>query len=111
VWGLSGFSLARMKDCLRLLRRRDSVVGIATGYGVVGEWVGVRGPARPRIFSAQSRPALSCVRRPGREAGHSPPAGACVQKTWIYASTAPHAFMFLCLGKHRDSFALLYFSL
>jgi hypothetical protein len=32
------------------------------------------------------------VKRPGREADHSPPASAKVKKMWIYASTLPYAF-------------------
>jgi hypothetical protein len=33
------------------------------------------------------------VKRPGREADHSPPASAEVKKLWIYTSTPPYAFM------------------
>jgi hypothetical protein len=32
------------------------------------------------------------VKRPGREADHSPPS-AEVKKMWIYTSTPPYAFM------------------
>jgi hypothetical protein len=60
------------------------------------------------LFSTSSRPALGStqppiqrvsgalspgVKRPGREAGHSPPASAEVKKMWIYTSTAPYTFM------------------
>jgi hypothetical protein len=60
------------------------------------------------LFSKSSRPALGStqppiqwvtadlspgVQRPGREADHSPPTGAEVNKMWIYTSTPPHAFM------------------
>jgi hypothetical protein len=43
------------------------------------------------------------VKRPGREADHSPPASAEVKKMWIYTPTPPHAFMAWCLiiVKHR----------
>jgi hypothetical protein len=38
--------------------------------------------------------ALSrAVKRPGREADHSPPTSTKVKKTWIYAPTPPYAFM------------------
>jgi hypothetical protein len=37
---------------------RDSVVGIATGYGLEDRGVGVRVPVGSRIFSTSSRPAL-----------------------------------------------------
>jgi hypothetical protein len=33
------------------------------------------------------------VKRPGREADHSPPTSAEVNKTWIYTSTPPYVFM------------------
>jgi hypothetical protein len=33
------------------------------------------------------------VKRPGREADHSPPASAEVNKMWIYTSTPPYTFM------------------
>jgi hypothetical protein len=37
---------------------RDSVVGIATGYGLDDRGVGVRVPVGSRLFSMSSRPAL-----------------------------------------------------
>jgi hypothetical protein len=33
------------------------------------------------------------AKRPGREAGHSPPASAEVKKKWIYTSNPSYAFM------------------
>jgi len=47
------------------------------------------------------------VKRPGREADHSPPSIAEVTNAWNYASTLEHVFMVWCLIKHRDKFALL----
>jgi hypothetical protein len=59
-------------------------------------------------FSMSSGPALGCtqppiqwvsealspgVKRPGREADHSPPTSAEVKKMWIYTSTPSYAFM------------------
>jgi hypothetical protein len=38
------------------------------------------------------------VKRPGREADHSPPASSEIKKMWIYTPTPPYAFM------HRDKF-------
>jgi hypothetical protein len=84
------------------------VVGIATGYGLDDRGVGSRVPVGSRMFSTSSRPALGStqppfqwvpgalspeIKRPGREADHSPPASAEVKKMWIYTSTAPYAFM------------------
>jgi hypothetical protein len=87
---------------------RDSAVGIATGYGL-GDWeVGVRVPVGSRIFThvvqtgSEVHPTSytmgtgSCfpeVKRPGREADHSPPTSAEVKKMWMYTSTPPYAFM------------------
>jgi hypothetical protein len=85
---------------------RDSVVSIATIYGLDDRRVGVRVLAGSRIFSSQNRPgrlwgppnllfngyggALSSgVKRPGREIDHSPPTSAEVKKMWISTST-PH---------------------
>jgi hypothetical protein len=50
------------------------------------------GPIRPPIEWVPE--ALSPgVKRPGREADHSPPTSAEVKKTWIYTSTPPYAFI------------------
>jgi hypothetical protein len=43
------------------------------------------------------------VKRPGREADHSPPSSAEVN-VWSYTSTPLYAFMAWCLVKHRDNF-------
>jgi hypothetical protein len=89
---------------------RDSVVGTATGYGLDDQGVGVRAPVGDKnfLFSTSSRSALEStqppiqsvpvavspgVKRPGREADHSPPASAEVKKIWIYTSSLPYAFM------------------
>jgi hypothetical protein len=91
---------------------RDSVVGIATSYGQDDRGVGVRVPVGSRIFCSPHRPDRlwtspnflfngyrglfrrgGGVKRPGREADHSPPASAEVKKMWIYTSTPPYAFM------------------
>jgi hypothetical protein len=37
------------------------------------------------------------VKRPRREAVHSPATSADVKETWIYTSTPPYAFMAYCL--------------
>jgi hypothetical protein len=88
---------------------RDSAVGIATGYGLDGRGVGIRVPVGARIFSSPRRPdgfwgppsllsngyrELSVgVKRPGREADHSPLTTADVKNTWIYTSTSPYVLM------------------
>jgi hypothetical protein len=99
--------------CTQQIRSRDSVVGIATGYGLDDWGVGVRvrssSPGRIKnfLFSMSSRSALGSTQpliqwvpgafspgeRPGREAYHSPPASAVVKIMWIYTFTPPYAFM------------------
>jgi hypothetical protein len=46
------------------------------------------------------------VRRPGREADHSPPSSAEVKNAWNYTSTPPYPSMTWCSvkKKHRDNF-------
>jgi hypothetical protein len=73
-------------------------------------WVRSSSPGRVKnfLFSTSSRPALGFtqppiqwapgalspgVKRPGREADHSPPASAEAKKIWIYTPTLPYAFM------------------
>jgi hypothetical protein len=99
-----------------LARSRDSIVGLATGYGLEDRGVGDGVPVGSRIFSSPRRPkpalgstqpptqcapgALSPgVKRQGREADHSPPASVEVKKIWIYTSTPTYTSV-----KHRDNF-------
>jgi hypothetical protein len=49
------------------------------------------------------------VKRPGREADHSPPSSAEVKNAWNYTSTlTDYVFMAWCLVKHRDNFTLTF---
>jgi hypothetical protein len=84
--------------------RGDKAVGIATGYELDGRRVGVQAPEGSRFFTSRSRPdrlwgsmgtegPCPGVKRPGREADHSPPNSAEVKKTWVYTSTPPYVFM------------------
>jgi hypothetical protein len=88
------------------VRSRDSAVGIATGYGLDDRGVGDRVPvgslhhvvqtgsgAHPASYTMGTGDSFSGVKRPGREADHSPPTNAEVKKMWIYTSTPPHGFM------------------
>jgi hypothetical protein len=88
-----------------VFRSRDSAVGIETGYGLNDQGVGVKSPGAGKNFhfSMSSKPALGPtqppiqwvpgVKRPGREADHSPPTSAEVKKTWIYTSTRLHGVL------------------
>jgi hypothetical protein len=81
-----------------IYRSRDSVVGIATGYGLDDRVVGVRFPVgSPCPDRLWGPPNLSwggggvypVVKRPGHEADHSPLTSAEVKKIWIYTTTSP----------------------
>jgi hypothetical protein len=61
------------------------------------------GPTQPPIQWVPGALSLG-VKRPGREADHSPPSSAEVKNAWSYTSTPPYAFMAWCLVKHRDNF-------
>jgi hypothetical protein len=75
---------------------RVSVVGIATGYGLDDRGVGVPSPGRVKkfLFSTSSRTTLSPgIKRPGREADHSPLTSAEVKKRWVYTPPPTYSFM------------------
>jgi hypothetical protein len=79
------------------IRSRDSVVSIATGYGLDDRGIGVSLPVILRIFSSRRparlwAPALSLeVKRPERQGDHSPPGSAEAKNMWIYTSTPAYA--------------------
>jgi hypothetical protein len=49
------------------------------------------------------------VKRPGREADHSPSCSAIVKNTWSYISTPQYVFMEWFLVKHRDNFTFTFY--
>jgi hypothetical protein len=82
---------------------RDSVAGMATGYGLGNRGVGVRVPvestsSRSAVVHPTSYPMCAVgsfpgVKQWGHETNHSPPASAKVKKMWICTSISPYAFM------------------
>jgi hypothetical protein len=81
------------------MKRRGTVVGIATGYGMDGRRVAVRVMAKATFSPLHVVQTLSgCwvatspgVKRPERDANQSPSTSAEVMNTWIYTSTPlPH---------------------
>jgi hypothetical protein len=81
---------------LSSLRSRDSVVGIATGYGRVKNFLHVAqtgSRVHPTSYPMGTGGFSSGVKRPGHEADHSPQASAEVTKMWIDTSAPPYIFM------------------
>jgi hypothetical protein len=111
VWSVGRYGSQRCVQKLLVLEKefmiplasRDSVVGIATTYGLddrgvefrvpVGQEFSSRCPDRlwsPPNLLSNGYLALSLgFKRPGREANHSLPVSAEVKKMWIYTSTPP----------------------
>jgi hypothetical protein len=103
---------------------RDSSVGIELGYGLDDRSSRVRFPAGAGNFSLHHRvqngsgahPA-SCpmgtggsfpgVKRPWREADHSPPSSDEVKNAWTISPLLQYVFMARCLAKHRDNFTFI----
>jgi hypothetical protein len=103
---------------------RSSSVGISVGYGLDDRGSSVLGFDSRRgmgifLFTTGSRTVVGTtqppiqwvpgalfleVKRPRREADHSPPSSAEVKNAWSYTSTPQYVFMAWCLAKHRDNF-------
>jgi hypothetical protein len=79
----------------RRLRSRSSSPGMIKNF--------LLSSSRPALGSTQPPiqwvPGAFCpgIRRPGREADHSPPASTKDKKMWIYTSTPPYVFKAKCL--------------
>jgi hypothetical protein len=81
----------------------ESVVGIATAYGLDGRGIGDRVPVEARFFLSPRHPDRflappSLLLSPGImrqvcEANHAPQTSAEVKNTWIYTSAPPYVFM------------------
>jgi hypothetical protein len=66
------------------------------------------GPTQPPIQWVPGVLSVG-VKRPGREADHSPPSSAEVKNAWRYTSTPQYVFMMWCLVKHRDNFTFTFY--
>jgi hypothetical protein len=94
--------------------------GIALGYGLDGRGfesqqslgiflfavsIPVLRPTQPRTQWVSGTIFLG-VKRPGREADHSPPSSAEVKNTWSYTSVPQYAFMAWCSVKAQGFYLL-----
>jgi hypothetical protein len=68
------------------------------------------GPTQPPIKWVRRALSLG-VKRPEREADHSPPSSAEVKNSWSYTATAQYVFMAWCLVNHKDNFTFSFFNL
>jgi hypothetical protein len=118
IWSLFGFaSVSQLHECVTKLVNY-SAVGTATGCGLSCRGVGPRVPVvtetvyRPCRLVWLQDPTSPCrlgtrtlyrvLKRPRREAQHTPPTGAEVRKTWMSAATPRHAFMVQRLVKEDN---------
>jgi hypothetical protein len=64
------------------------------------------GPTQPPVqwVSGTLSPG---VKRPEREADHSPSSSEEVKNTWIYTSIPPYTFMAWCLGNNSNNFTFM----
>jgi hypothetical protein len=100
---------------------RDSSVGIALGYGLDDRGSRVQFPAgagnfslhhcdqngsgaHPASYPMGTRGSFPGIKRPGREADHSPNLEPRSKNEWSYTSTPQYTLMAWCLVKHRDNF-------
>jgi hypothetical protein len=64
-------------------------------------------PTQPPIQWVPGTLSLG-IKRPGREADHSPPSSAEVKNAWSYTSTLQYVFIAWCLVKYRDNFTFTF---
>jgi hypothetical protein len=103
-----------------IVRSCDSSVSIALSYGLDDWGSRFRFPAgagkfyphhrvqngsgaHPASYSVGTGGSFHVVKRPGREADHSPPSSAEVKNVWSYISTPQYVLMAWCLVKHKDN--------
>jgi hypothetical protein len=67
------------------------------------------GPTQPPVKWAPGALSLE-VKRPGREADHSPSSSVKVKNAWLYTSTPQYAFMVWCSVKKKSTGMTLHFT-
>jgi hypothetical protein len=104
--------LSRYNDCLRARRPKgpNSSPGRDKNFLFSMSSRPTLGPTQPPI-QWLPRVLSRGVKRPGREADHSPPSNAEVKNTWRYTYTSPYGFMVSCLIKHSDVTYYYYYRL
>jgi hypothetical protein len=112
-----GRILARMDDalnvrCTRRMRFWVSYISsFKTLFSILGYimlsfgrmWVSVGVVRNTASYPMGTRDSFSGVKRPGREANHSPPSSAEFKNAWSYTSTPQYVFMVWCLVNHRGT--------
>jgi hypothetical protein len=96
----------RMRFCASYISSFKTFFSIL-GYTVLSFgriWVSIGVVRHPVPIQWVPRTLSLGVKRPGREADHSPPSSAEVKNAWSYTSTPQYVFMAWCLVKHRDAF-------
>jgi hypothetical protein len=89
--------------CISSLKTLSSVLGyIMLSFERI--WVSMGLVRHPASCPMGTRDSFPGVKRPRRDADHSPPSSAAVKNVWSYTSTPQYVFMAWCLVKHRDSF-------
>jgi hypothetical protein len=83
---------------------RGSIQG-KVNYGIFSLRYGAQtdSEAHPPFYLMGTETITLEVKRPGREADHSPPSSTETKNAWSYTSTHQYVFMTWCLVKHRDN--------
>jgi hypothetical protein len=72
------------------------------GFGRI--WVSMGAVRHPASYPMGAMDSSLEVKRPRREADHSPPSNAEVKTAWSYTSTPQSVYVAWCLVKYRDNF-------
>jgi hypothetical protein len=84
-------------EVLRFYSRRRLGIFLITASRTAQE------PTQPPIQWVPRALSLG-IKRPGREADHSPPSSAEVKDGWSYTAIPQYVFMAWCLVKHKENF-------